>query len=71
MLKNSKKYILGFGFYKGPLNLNNNYIKSSSILQITKLKNFFIKKFWWEKNWDDVNWLFTLKYSQFENCEFF
>ncbi len=27
--KNSKKNILGFGFNEGPLNLNNDYIKSN------------------------------------------
>jgi hypothetical protein len=44
--------------------------KKQSILQIIKLKTFFIKEFWWEKNWYDVNWLSTFKkHSQFESCE--
>jgi hypothetical protein len=39
MLKNWKKkiqniYILGFGFNKGPLNLNNNYVKSSQFCKL-------------------------------------
>jgi hypothetical protein len=37
-----------------------------SILEITKLKTLLIMEFWWEKKWDDVNWLPTLKNSQFE-----
>jgi hypothetical protein len=38
MLKNSKKkikkIILGFGFNKGPLNLNNNCIKSNQFYKV-------------------------------------
>jgi hypothetical protein len=46
--------------------------QKQSILQIIKLKTFFIKEFWWEFFWNDVNWLSTFrKHSQFESCEFF
>jgi CTP-dependent riboflavin kinase len=63
--KKQFKKKLGFGFNKGPLNLNSS-IKSNQYYKIIKLKTLFIKEFWWEKNWDDVKWLSTLKkHSQF------
>jgi hypothetical protein len=33
-IKIEKKIILGFGFNKGPLNLNNNYIKNSQFWKL-------------------------------------
>ncbi len=37
-IKIEKKIILGFGFNKRPLNLNNNYIKSSQFCKLLSLK---------------------------------
>ncbi len=33
-IKIEKQIILGFGFYKGPLNLNNNCIESSQFFKL-------------------------------------
>jgi hypothetical protein len=40
-IKIEKIYILGFGFNKGPLNLNNGYIKSSQFCKLLSFKRLF------------------------------
>ncbi len=66
---------MGFGFNKGPLNLNKNCIKNNQFWKLLSLKTVLIMEFWWNVfemmliDYAHLKRTHNLKIVEFENLK--